>query len=130
MTVNVLLITHEEIGTALLHAVTTALGELPLSTTVVTVNYDTDPEQLIPRLESLVNGIDRQQGLLILTDLFGSTPSNIASRLQNHDNVRVVAGLNLPMLVRVMNYPKLGLTELAQKALSGGKDGIVECKNC
>lgn len=130
MTVNVLLITHEEIGTALLHAVTTALGELPLSTTVVTVNYDTDPEQLIPRLESLVNGIDRQQGLLILTDLFGSTPSNIASRLQNHDNVRVVAGLNLPMLVRVMNYPKLGLTELAQKALSGGKDGIVDCKNC
>ncbi len=72
--------------------------------------------------------MNKSQGFLILTDLFGSTPSNIASRLQQFqesDKIRIVAGLNLPMLIRVMNYPHLALDELTQKAVSGGKDGVI-----
>lgn len=124
MTVSVLLITHEEIGSALLSAVTTTLGELPLPTTVVTVNYDTDPELLLPRLEQLTQNIEHGQGLLILTDLFGSTPCNIAKQLQINQRIRIVTGLNLPMLIRVMNYPGLSVEELAEKAYTGGRDGI------
>lgn len=127
MTVSVLLITHEEVGTALLSAASTALGELPLPTTVVTVNYDTDPELLLPKLQQLAANIEHGQGLLILTDLYGSTPSNIASSLKCNNRIRVIAGLNLPMLIRVMNYPQLEIKDLAQKALSGGKDGVVNC---
>jgi len=127
MTVSVLLITHEEIGSALLNAAETTLGELPLPTTVITVSYETDPELLIPRLKKMAGNIEKGQGLLILTDLYGSTPSNIATHLQENPRVKVISGLNLPMLIRLMNYPDLDISQLAEKALSGGRDGVMNC---
>lgn len=126
--VNILIITHEEIGSALVHAAEAALGELPLPTTVITVGCHKDPEALITRLKNLIAQLDEEQGILVLTDLFGSTPSNIAAKLQPCGHaIRVVAGLNLPMLIRVMNYSCLDLNTLADKAISGGKDGVVNC---
>jgi len=62
--------------------------------------------------------------VLVLTDLYGSTPSNIAQKLIAQRNVHVVSGLNLSMLIRILNYPQLPLLELSEKAVSGGKDGI------
>jgi PTS system mannose-specific IIA component len=128
MTVSLLLITHDEIGSALLHAVTNTLGNLPIPTQVISIDYKTDPEEMIPRLKQTVQQITHDHSLLILTDLFGSTPSNIAQALQDFNNIRVVAGLNLPMLIRVMNYPQLSLAQLVEKALSGGKDGVCCCE--
>ena len=128
MTVNVLLITHEDVGSVLLHAVKIMLGELSLPTTVVPILYDDDPENLLPRLQKQAETIEHHQGLLILTDLFGSTPCNIATKLQKNHRIRLVTGLNLPMLIRVMNYPTLSINELAVKAASGGKDGIQLCE--
>ena len=67
---------------------------------------------------------------MVLTDLFGATPSNIASKLQKKqekDEICIVTGLNLPMLIRVMNYATLTLGELREKAVSGGKDGVICC---
>ncbi len=128
MTVSLLLITHDEIGSALLHAVKNTLGQLPISTQVVSIDYKTDPEQIIPQLKQIVQHITHDHSLLILTDLFGSTPSNIAQALQDFSNIRVVAGLNLPMLIRIMNYPGLTLDELVEKALSGGRDGVCCCE--
>ncbi|TPW17146.1 MAG: PTS system ascorbate-specific IIA component [Halothiobacillaceae bacterium] len=61
----------------------------------------------------------------MLTDIYGSTPSNIASALLTDTHMRAVAGLNLPMLIKVFNYPRLGIEALAQKAAEGGRDGIV-----
>ena len=110
--------THEAVGTALLQAAQKALGTLPPPTTVITVAYETDPDQ-------------PTKGLLILTDLYGATPSNIAEKLQHpvcqHQFVRIVSGLNLPMLIRVMNYAELPLDLLVEKAISGGKDGVINC---
>ncbi|MBW3546289.1 MAG: hypothetical protein KY428_11955, partial [Bacteroidetes bacterium] len=64
---------------------------------------------------------DSGDGVLVLTDAFGSTPSNIAMRLSRQSGVTVVSGLNLPMLLRVMNYPQLSLEELQiNNALPGG----------
>ena len=59
-----------------------------------------------------------------MTDLFGSTPSNIAHRLSEKNNVSVVTGINLSMLIRVLNDPRLNLEEMTKKACSGGIDGI------
>jgi PTS system ascorbate-specific IIA component len=59
--------------------------------------------------------------------MFGSTPSNIATSLERDGHVAVVSGINLPMLVRVLNYPHLSLAGLTAKALSGGSDGILDC---
>lgn len=125
MAVTVLLITHEEIGTALLQAAEKTLGELPLESTVISVKENTDPDELLPRLKQFIAQTDMGNGLLILTDLYGSTPSNIALSLQNDHNIRVISGLNLPMIIKIMNYAHLPLLELAQKAISGGKQGVV-----
>jgi PTS system ascorbate-specific IIA component len=65
--------------------------------------------------------------VLVLTDMYGSTPSNIASRLVRERGWRLIAGVNLPMLIRVLNYSGLGIHELISKALSGGHDGIMLC---
>jgi len=63
----------------------------------------------------------------VLTDLYGSTPYNIAAVLCQRDAVCILSGVNLPMLVRVLNYPGLALAELTEKALSGGHDGVFIC---
>ena len=78
--------------------------------------------------QGMVQELDRGDGVLVLTDMYGSTPSNIAAGLQKEGKVSVVAGINLPMLIRVLNYPFLDLAALAEKALSGGRDGILPCK--
>lgn len=126
MSVAVLIITHHEIGHALVNALMTTYGDsLPLPLETFEVKSDADPDQLLPRLYDIIHQLDKGQGVLILTDLFGSTPSNIAYELQKGTNIRVVTGLNLPMLIRVMNYPSLSLSELEEKALKGGQAGII-----
>jgi PTS system ascorbate-specific IIA component len=72
-----------------------------------------------------VEQLDQGDGVLVLTDIYGSTPSNIASHLSSRPGVQVVAGLNLPMLLRVLNYARLDLATLAEKAVSGGREGVV-----
>jgi PTS system mannose-specific IIA component len=128
MSVNILIISHNDIGAALVKTATKVFDELPLPTTVVNIEADTDPEILLPKLRKLVKNIGANAGILILTDLFGSTPSNIAKALKNNANIRIVCGLNLPMLMRVMNYPNATIDELAEKALSGGREGVIEDK--
>jgi len=125
MTVTILIISHEEIGEALVQTATNAFEELPLPTTVVNVNRDCDPDKLISKLKNLLNNIKSDEGVLILTDLFGSTPSNIAKALRSGIDMKMVSGLNLPMLMRVMNYPDLSLSKLSEKAISGGRDGVI-----
>ena len=129
MTVSILIISHENIGAALIETATKTFEELPIPTTVVNVEAGNDPALLVDKLKKLIAKIDNNEGILILTDLFGSTPSNIATELQKAANVKMVCGLNLPMVMKVMNYPELSLEELADKAVSGGKDGVIEVED-
>lgn len=130
MSVSILIISHDEIGTALLNTVKQTFGsELPLPAATIELQATADPEVLIPKLRTVVTALDQGEGVLILTDLFGSTPSNIAQKVQDCNSVRVVSGLNLPMLIRIMNYPDLTLMELAEKAKTGGQCGIIECEH-
>jgi len=128
MSVSVLLVTHKGIGDALLKAVTRTFGKLPLKARAASIDYRSDPDLMVKKVSKLADKIEHGQGLLVLTDLFGSTPSNIAQHIEHGKNVRIVSGLNLPMLIRVMNYHQLSLAQLEQKALTGGKDGIVACE--
>ena len=90
---------------------------------------DCDPDCLIKQLDTILKDLDTGEGVLLLTDLFGATPSNIAQAIREAHNARLVTGLNLPMLIRVMNYPDLNLDELADEAVEGGQSGIIECDN-
>lgn len=125
MPVSLLIISHNNIGQSLVDVATTMLGTCPLHVDVVSVRSSDDPETIIANARQLVE--KHTNGTLVLTDMYGSTPSNIACKLAELGNVRIVGGINLPMLVRILNYPRLSLEELEQKAVSGGRDGIVMC---
>ena len=126
MSVGILIITHSNIGAALYDAVTSVMGSSPLPTRIMPVSFDSDPDKLAEKARGLITSLDTGQGVLVLTDMYGSTPANIACKLAN-GSVTVVAGINLPMLVRVMNYPDLDLHRLAEKAVSGGHEGVIPC---
>lgn len=127
MSVGILLITHSGIGAALLNVAFGTFERSPLSITQLSVSRDPDPDHLIALAGQKVRKIDSGDGVLVLTDMFGSTPSNVAQGLQRQGfNVHVITGLNLPMLFRILNYPNLALKQLAKKAVEGGKAGIFE----
>jgi PTS system mannose-specific IIA component len=128
MSVALLLITHDEIGAALLATVTRMLGACPLPALALAVTDEADRGALGSAALDLVAELDQGDGVLVLTDIYGSSPANIASALQDRPKVLAVAGVNLPMLVRVLNYPGLPLVALADKALSGGREGVMACR--
>jgi len=127
MKIKILLITHENIGAALLKTAKRTFGQLPLTTTVVAVQYNSDPKDVIEKLKLIVAETYSREGILILTDMYGSTPCNIALALREYKHIHVVSGLNLPMLVKVLNYAHLPLHKLVHKAIQGGRDGVVSC---
>ncbi|MDT8403481.1 PTS fructose transporter subunit IIA [Sulfuriflexus sp.] len=125
MSVSLLLITHDNIGTALMDTATAMLGVSPMQVDIIAVRRGNNPDDVVAEAERIIH--DHEQ-TLVLTDMYGSTPSNIACRLHTQASVRVVGGINLPMLIRVLNYPRLSLDELVDKAISGGRDGVLSCK--
>jgi len=132
MAVSILTITHGNMGHELLATAKTMLGNsLPLTCNALSVSANCNPDQVLAEAIDICSKIDSGDGVLVLTDIFGSTPSNISNKLQDDITSRthIIAGLNLPMLIRVLNYPKLSLEELIDKALSGAHDGIVDCQS-
>lgn len=128
MTVGILIISHDEIGRSLLETAGNVIGACPLRTLNMSVSRDCEPERMVSLAKGHIHDLDSGDGVLVLTDMYGSTPSNIACALMEHDNVAVVSGVNLPMILRLLNYPGLTLDELVDKAVSGGKEGIMDCR--
>ncbi len=128
MTTGVLIITHNQVGEILLNTAQSILGHLPTPVALVNVPHGEDTQTVHEQARQQYRALDCEDGVLILTDMFGSTPSNISQRLIGEFPATLaVTGLNLPMLIRVLNYPALDLQQLAYKALSGGQDGIILC---
>jgi PTS system ascorbate-specific IIA component len=126
MSVGILLITHEGIGNALVAVATRLLRKLPLTTEAFEVPFDGDADSLLPQASAALRRVDGGQGVLVLTDLYGATPSNIAARLARLGTpVRRVSALSLPMLLRVMNYADLDLDELPAVAAAGARNGAI-----
>ena len=124
MSGGILSISHDGIGPALLGTATLMLNGCPLQTKLLTASRDCDPDQLSEDAVEQLEALDTGEGVLVLTDLYGSTPCNIAQKLTSQKHIHVVSGLNLSMLIRIFNYPQLTLEELSEKAVSGGRDGI------
>ena len=126
MTVGILLITHEGVGSALLSVATRLLRQLPLKTEAFEVPFDADPDELLPLASAALRRVDGGQGVLVLTDLYGATPSNLAAKLARIGTpVRRVSALSLPMLLRVMNYAEMDLDELPNVASAGARNGVI-----
>ena len=128
MKTGILIITYGELCNEMLNTVTAILTSCPLSVKPMAVYPDLDPDELFDTASHCCDELDQGGGVLVLTDLYGSTPSNIANRLLDKHNVRVLAGVNVPMLLRVFNYPELTLDELSVKAENGAREGVILSK--
>jgi len=128
VTVGVLLITHPGVGSAMLHIATRIFGQSTLPIKCLEVPPDAVLHPVCERARSMLKVLDRGAGVLVLTDLFGATPHNIAEEVAcTQSDTTVLSGLNLPMLVRVFNYPGDNLATLTSKAAEGGNRGIIGC---
>ncbi|WP_295910446.1 PTS fructose IIA subunit family protein [uncultured Xanthomonas sp.] len=126
MACGILLITHPGIGAALLSVATRLLRQLPLKTEAFEVPFDADLDALLPQASAALRRVDDGDGVLVVTDLYGASPSNLATRLARLGTpVRRVSGLSLPMLLRIMNYPEQGLEQLPATAAAGSRNGVV-----
>ncbi|HHI76777.1 MAG TPA: PTS sugar transporter subunit IIA [Gammaproteobacteria bacterium] len=128
MSTGVLLITHPGIGSAVLHSARRIVPDCGLRIRCLEVPLDADPERLQTEAAGLLQQLDQGQGVLVLTDIFGATPNNIARRLAEPGRVSVLAGLSLPMLVRLFNYPDGDLAGLCETAVTGAVRGIGRCE--
>ena len=128
MSVGVLLITHPGIGTAMLHIAMRIIGRTTVPIKCLEVPPDAPVGPISESARSMLKVLDRGSGVLVLTDMYGATPHNIAQQVACQEpGTAVLSGLNLPMLVRVFNYPLDDLDTLASKAAEGGTRGIMSC---
>ena len=123
--IGVLIVTHGEIGTALLTSASQILGAPPAQVVTLSVWRQDDPDDLILRARELLEQIDAGDGVLVLTDIFGATPGNVVSRLLEDNRVEGVSGVSLPMLLRVLTGRNDSVTAAVKRAVSGGSEGVV-----
>ncbi len=121
---GILIIAHAPLASALKECVAHIYGGLPARIGVIDVLPDSDPAQVVAFAHSEIERLREENGTLVLTDMFGATPANIASRLASLPGVRVLAGVNLPMLVRGVCYRGCDLDTLVEKALAGAAKGV------
>lgn len=122
---GVLVVAHNALGESLMECVKHILGRVPENVKVLSVYAEDDLQQKLVEGRALIKQLDRGKGVLILSDIFGATPSNVARQLCRAEHIMGVAGVNLPMLLRVVCYPDRTMPELAQIALEGGRECIV-----
>lgn len=127
--VGILLVTHNGLGNSLADCVRHVLGKMPDNLRVLSVLAEEDPQKKFAEGERLIKELDNGSGVLILTDVFGATPANIGRRLCHAERVSGVAGVNLPMLLRVVCSPNKPLQEMADLAVEGGRECIVHMEH-
>jgi PTS system ascorbate-specific IIA component len=123
--IGILIVAHGAFGEALIHSASHVLGKRPLRVRQVGLTVHDDPEAILPQARNLVRELDEGDGVLVLTDIYGATPGNIALRLLVPGRIEGVSGVNLPMLIRALTYREHGLATAVEKALSGGTEGVV-----
>jgi len=123
--IGILIITHGTLGESLIHCASHVLNKRPPRLKQLGVTAQDDPAVLLPQARNLVTELNDGEGVLILTDMYGGTPSNMAAKLVVPDKIEAVAGVSLPMLIRVLNYRDRTLQVIVTKAISGGCEGVL-----
>ena len=123
--IGILIITHGTLGESLIHCASHVLNKRPPRLRQLGVTAQDDPLLLLPQARALLKELDDGSGVLILSDMYGGSPSNIAAKLLVPGRIEGVAGVNLPMLIRALTYREKPLSTLITKAISGGCEGVL-----
>lgn len=123
--IGILLITHGTFGESLIQNVCHVLNKRPPLLAQLGVAAQDDPLDILPVAQRLLQEVDEGDGVLILTDILGASPSNLVLKLLSPGRVEGVAGVSLPMVLRALTYRKNAMSTLVKKAVSGGCDGVI-----
>ncbi|HNN85048.1 MAG TPA: PTS fructose transporter subunit IIA, partial [Accumulibacter sp.] len=119
--IGILLITHGSFGESLIQNVCHVLNKRPPLIAQLGVAAQDDPLDMLPLARMLMKEVDGGEGVLLMTDVFGATPANLALKLLEPGHVEGVSGVNLPMLLRALTYREKGMETMLQKAVSGAR---------
>ncbi|MDR2076681.1 MAG: PTS sugar transporter subunit IIA [Desulfovibrio sp.] len=123
--VGIIVVTHADYGSALLRAAEYIAGPAQ-DCAFIQVDATLEVTDTVNRLKEAASRLDNGQGVLVLTDMFGGTPTNLSlSLLGARSDVEVLTGVNLPMLLKVLDNRQMPLTELAESARKAGCEGII-----
>lgn len=123
--IGILLVTHGTMGEALLQNVCHVLNKRPPLLAQLGIAAQDDPLDILPLARRMVEQVDAGQGVLVMTDIYGATPANVALKLLEPGRVEGVAGVSLPMLLRALTYREKGMETMLAKAVSGARDGVL-----
>jgi PTS system ascorbate-specific IIA component len=124
--IGILLITHGTFGESLIQNVCHVLNKRPPLIAQLGVAAQDDPLDILPLARLLLGEVDGGDGVLVMADIFGATPANLALKLLEPGRVEGVAGASLPMLLRALTYREKGMETMLQKAVSGARDGVMQ----
>ena len=123
--IGLLIVAHGTLGESLIHCASHVMGKRPLYLRQLGVTIHDDPEAILPQGRDLVRFLDQGQGVLVMTDIFGATPANIACRLLEPGRIEGISGINLPMLIKALSYREEPMQDLIEKSLAGAMEGVI-----
>ncbi len=123
--IGILLVTHGTLGESLVQCACHVLNKRPPKIAQLGLSAQDDPLDILPLARQMLAWTDSGHGVLLLTDIYGATPCNVAAKLIEPGRVEAIAGVNLPMLLRVLTYRERDMKTLLQRAVSGGCDGVL-----
>lgn len=126
--IGLFLITHGSLGESLVQCACHVLNKRPQQIVQLGISGQDDPLDALPLARDMMRLVDSGKGVLLLTDIFGATPSNIALKLLQPGRIEGIAGVNLPMLLRALTYRDKDMETLVAKAVAGGRDGVMLMK--
>ena len=124
MSIALFLITHEGIASNLLSIGESITQKPGNNLSFIEVPMDADLDTMINNIENKLNKLNLDTGILFITDIYGGTPSNIAQLLATNYDAKLLSGVNLPMIIRLLNYRDEKEQVFIQKALDGARTGI------
>ncbi len=124
MSIAIILITHEGIASNLLNIGKSIIQKPIDNCTFIEVPMDTEVDDVIEDVEKNISGLNLDDGIIFVTDIYGSTPANIAKKLATKYKTSLLSGVNLPMIIRLLNYRDEEKESILKKALDGACQGI------
>jgi len=123
--IGILIVTHCQLGQALIEAAEFILGSKPELTASVSIDINENADKLREKIAEGIKTVDQKEGVLIITDMFGGTPSNLSYSFLEEGHIEVISGANLPILIKAVNSrKKKDLNELASIVEAYGKKSI------
>ena len=123
--VGIVIVTHSNLGSAIIDAAEFVLGAGPEAVVAVSIDLKEDPEKLRKKIANAIKSVNRNKGILVLTDMFGGTPSNLSYSFLEEGKVEVLSGVNLPILIKAIDIrQKMDLSKMAKNLENFGKRSI------